>query len=149
MRATSSHLEFDLNLAKEQSEKNPVYYVQYAHARIKSILRFAETQNLLTEHEDWSNVDCSTLTAPAELNLVKLLLEFPETVARTAMSYEPHRLTNYLHEVAAAFHRFYHDHRVVGEDLVVMKARLGLCSATRTILANGFAILGISAPERM
>jgi arginyl-tRNA synthetase len=149
MRATSSHLEFDLDLAKEQSEKNPVYYLQYAHARIESILRFAVTQNLLTENEDWSNTDFSPLTSPVEMGLMKLLLEFPGSVASTAVSFEPHRLANYLHEVAAAFHRFYHDQRVVGEEVALAKARLGLCTATRTVLANGFAILGISTPERM
>lgn len=145
MRSVSSHLEFDLNLAKEQSENNPVYYLQYAHARIASILRFAEGQGVT----DLGAVKFELLTEPAEVDLVKLLLEFPDTVERTCMSFEPHHLPNYLRDVATAFHRFYHEHRVVIDDKGLSSARLSLCLATKTVLANGFAILGISAPERM
>lgn len=149
MRSTSSHLEFDLNLAKEQSEKNPVYYVQYAHARIASILRFAEEQGTFKTSDSLVGIDYSLLNGPAEIALTKLLLDFPETIELCAMNFEPHRLTTYLQDVATAFHRFYHEHRIVIPELDIAKARLALCLATKTVLANGCSILGIAAPERM
>jgi arginyl-tRNA synthetase len=149
MRSTSSHLEFDLNLAKEQSEKNPVYYLQYAHARIASILRFAEGQGTFSPSESFDQINFDLLKEPAEIALVKLLLDFPETVELCAESFEPHRLTTYLHDVATAFHKFYHEHRVVIPEIDLAKARLALCLAAKTVLANGCKILGISAPERM
>jgi arginyl-tRNA synthetase len=149
MRSTSSHLEFDLNLAKEQSEKNPVYYLQYAHARIASILRFAEGQGTFTADVRPESINTDLLTGAAEVALTKTLMEFPAWVESTAMSYEPHRLTTYLNDVATAFHRFYHEHRVVIPEQDLAQARLALCLATKTVLANGFKILGISAPEKM
>lgn len=147
MRAVSSHLEFDIDLAREQSENNPVYYLQYAHARIASILRFAERQGATRPALD--SIDFSLVSEPEEVTLTKLLLEFPDTVERTCMSFEPHHLVTYLRDVATAFHKFYHEHRVVTEDTPRTVARLALCLATKIVLANGFAILGISAPERM
>ncbi|MBI5464712.1 MAG: arginine--tRNA ligase [Ignavibacteriales bacterium] len=149
MRSTGSHLEFDLNLAKEQSEKNPVYYVQYAHARIASILRFAESQNVFAEGEDVSHINYALLVGPSEVGLAKLLLTFPDTIEAACYGYEPHRLVTYLGDVATAFHKFYHDHRVVIPEADLSKARLALCLAAKTVLANGCRILGISAPERM
>ncbi|MBM4168914.1 MAG: arginine--tRNA ligase [Ignavibacteria bacterium] len=151
MRASSSHLEFDLNLAKEQSEKNPVYYLQYAHARIASILRFAESEGISAEAADPLRIKDRThhLTGAAELALLKLLLEFPDIVESSALSYEPHRLTSYLHDVATAFHRFYHEHRVVIPERDLALARIALCRASMIVLANGLKILGVSAPERM
>jgi arginyl-tRNA synthetase len=149
MRSTSSHLEFDLNLAKEQSEKNPVYYLQYAHARIVSILRFAESQGTFSTAALPPTIQFGLLTGQTEVALAKLLMEFPGWVETTAMSYEPHRITTYLTEVATAFHKFYHDHRVVVPEQDLSQARLSLCLATKTVLANGFKILGISAPEKM
>jgi arginyl-tRNA synthetase len=149
MRSTSSHLEFDLNLAKEQSEKNPVYYLQYAHARIASILRFAEEQGTFKTSDSFAGIDYSLLKGPTEIALAKLLLEFPETIEFCAMSFEPHRLATYLQDVAAAFSRFYHEHRVVIPELELAKSRLALCLAAKMVLANGCGILGIAAPERM
>ncbi|MCU0452676.1 MAG: arginine--tRNA ligase [Bacteroidetes bacterium] len=149
MRANGTHLEFDLNLAKEQSEKNPVYYVQYAHARIASILRFASGEGGVRLPEDPSAIDFGLVAGPAEVVLTKLLLEFPRIVAGAAAALEPHRLPAYLTDVAMAFHRFYHDHRVVVPEAQVAQARLALCACTRTVLANGLGILGVSAPERM
>ncbi len=149
MRSISSHLEFDMELAKEQSEKNPVYYLQYAHARIASILRFAEGEGVFAGAQALAGADTTLLTGAAEVALAKLLLEFPDEVEATAASLEPHRLTAYLHEAATAFHKFYHDHRVVVPEKDVAQARLALCLATKTVLANGFKILGITAPERM
>jgi arginyl-tRNA synthetase len=149
MRSTSSHLEFDLNLAKEQSDKNPVYYLQYAHARIASILRFAEEQGTFNASDSLAGIDYSLLKGPTEIALAKLLLDFPETVELCAMFLEPHRLTTYLQDVATAFSRFYHEHRVVIPELDTAKARLALCLAAKIVLANGCSILGIAAPERM
>jgi arginyl-tRNA synthetase len=145
MRSIGSHLNFDLKLAKQQSEENPVYYLQYAHARIASIIRYAEAEGVvMNEHPD-----VTPLSQPEEIALVKLLVEFPDMVESCARTYEPHRLAEYLHDVAGLFHRFYHVHRVVTEDKLLSSARLALCMATKIVLANGFAILGISAPERM
>jgi arginyl-tRNA synthetase len=151
MRSVSSHLEFDLNLAKEQSEKNPVYYVQYAHARIASILRFAEGEGLLqaSSSTDYSTIDLALLKQPEEIALIKLLLDLPDTIESACFSYEPQRLTNYLHDVATAFHRFYHEHRVVTPERELSAARLALSLASKIVLANGCKILGITAPERM
>ena len=149
MRSTSSHLEFDLNLAKEQSENNPVYYLQYAHARIASILRFAEEQGTFKASDSITDIDYSLFKGPTEIALTKLLLDFPETIESCAMSFEPHRLTTYLQDVATAFHRFYHEHRIVIPELDIAKARLALCLATKTVLANGCKVLGITAPDRM
>jgi arginyl-tRNA synthetase len=156
MRSIGSHLNFDLTLAKKQSEENPVYYLQYAHARIASILRFAaesakEFGYELGRMEGFipSMEMVSFLKEPEELGLIKLLLDFPEMVESCAFTFEPHRLCDYLSEVATAFHSFYHNHRVVTNDERLTRARLALCLAARLVLANGFQILGITAPERM
>lgn len=146
MRSIGSHLNFDLKLAKEQSEENPVYYLQYAHARIASIIRYAEAEGLSVMG---TVPDVSLLSQPQELALVKRLADFPDIVESCAVTYEPHRLADFLHDVAGLYHRFYHEHRVVTENKPLSAARLMLCLATKTVLANGFAILGISAPERM
>ncbi len=148
MRATSSHLEFDMNLAKEQSEKNPVYYLQYAHARIASILRFADGQDTLRETSG-QKFRFDLMNEQSEVALAKLLLEFPEWVEGSCLAFEPHRLASYLQDVATAFHRFYHECRVVIPEVDLSRARLALCLATKIVLGNGFKILGISAPEKM
>ena len=145
MRSIDSHLNFDLKLAKEQSEENPVYYLQYAHARIASIIRYAESQGT---NKDMP-VDFSLLSQPEEVALMKLLSNFPDMVESCAAAYEPHRLAEYLHDVAGGFHKFYHLHRVVTEDKQLTAARIALCLGTKTVLANGFTILGIAAPEKM
>ena len=151
MRSTSSHLEFDIDLAKEQSEKNPVYYVQYAHARIASILRFAETEGVIqsADASGLQGVEFGLLKEASEVALAKLLLEFPGIVESACMGFEPQRLTTYLHDVATGFHKFYHDHRVVIPERDLSRARVGLCLASKMVLANGCTILGITAPESM
>ena len=146
MRTISSHLNFDLALAKQQSDENPVYYLQYAHARICSILRYAERESSTLPAE---TVDYELLRSPEELDLVRALLAFPDIVESCALSCEPHRLADYLHGLAGIFHRFYHEHRVVTDDTATTEARLALCFATRVVLRNGFSILGIGAPEQM
>ena len=145
MRGMGSHLNFDLSLAKEQSEENPVYYLQYAHARIAGIVRYAESQGVNIENK----YDLSVLNSPEELSLMKLLSEFPDIVESCARTFELHRLAEYLHDVAGNFHKFYHEHRVITDDARLTGPRIMLCFATKIVLANGFSILGIKAPERM
>jgi arginyl-tRNA synthetase len=151
MRSAGTHLEFDITLAKEQSEKNPVYYLQYAHARIASILRFAQQEGF--EISDYTSMAHSTVFSlikeKEEIDLLKTLLEFPEVVQSCALSFEPHRLTVYLREVAESFHRFYHEHRVINDDKQLMQARLALCLMAKIVIANGCKILGVSCPEKM
>jgi arginyl-tRNA synthetase len=144
MRTMSSHLNFDLALAKKHSDENPVYYLQYAHARIASLLRYAGG-----EHDGEESFSAELLTAVAETELIRTLLFFPETVESCAVTYEPHRLAEYLQGVATAFHRFYHECRIVTGDIPLTKARLALSRATQAVLRNGCAILGIRAPEQM
>ncbi len=145
MRAMQTHLNFDLKLAKTQSEENPVFYNQYAHARICSILRNAEEMGVHFQ----GTTDFSPLNEPAEMELILKLMEFPKIVLKCATEYEPHLLLTYMSEVSTAFHKFYTECRVLGEAPEITQARLGLCLATRTVLANGFRILSITAPERM
>jgi arginyl-tRNA synthetase len=143
MRTISSHLNFDLDLARRQSDENPVFYLQYAHARISSILRNAESVDVPADP------DLNLLVEPEEMALIRLLLQFPEMIESCALSYEPHRLADYLHVVAGSFHLFYHRHRVLTENKGLTGARLALCNAVRIVLRNGFTVLGIGAPEKM
>ncbi|MFZ4618992.1 MAG: arginine--tRNA ligase [Bacteroidota bacterium] len=151
MRSVGTHLEFDIALAKEQSDKNPVYYLQYAHARIASILRHAATDGIAVDNVDsmLSNTDFSLIKEKEEIDLLKKLLEFPEVVESCAGSFEPHRLTTYLREVAETFHRFYHEHRVINDDKQLMQARLTVCLMSKIVIANGCKILSVSCPEKM
>jgi len=150
-RSMTSHLNFDLTLAKTQSEENPVYYVQYAHARICSIIRHAQKESLDPEAE----ADLSLLKAREEIDLIKVLLDYPGIVSSAALDFEPHRLPAYLEEVATVYHRFQHagkrddSLRVVTKDIPLTLARLALCRAARLVLANGLSLLGISKPEKM
>jgi arginyl-tRNA synthetase len=150
-RSMSSHLNFDLTLAKTQSEENPVYYVQYAHARICSILRHAKREGYNPE----SKADLALLESPEETELIKILMAFPHIVTEAAVHFEPHRIPAYLEEVATAYHRFQHagkrddELRVVTDNKPLTLARLALCRATQTVLANGLSLLGISKPEKM
>ena len=144
MRAPGTHLEFDLDLAKEAGEKNPVFYLQYAHARIASILRKAEEAGLHA-----SGADLGLLTHPSAVDLTKVLLQFPDEIRGAAEAMGPHKLATYLREVAAQFSQFYRDCRILGEPEDVGAARLALATAAKTVLANGLSILGISAPEEM
>lgn len=144
MRRMESHLDFDLDLAKKQSDENPVFYVQYAHARICSILQHAEAKDVRREKPD-----LGMLTASEEMALIKHLLDYPDMVAGAAESREPHRVPTYLQELAGIFHAFYHKHRVVTDDPKLSNARLDLCQAVRIVLANGLGLLGVGAPERM
>ncbi|MBO6574848.1 MAG: arginine--tRNA ligase [Rhodothermales bacterium] len=145
MRSPNTHLEFDLDLAKEAGEKNPVFYLQYAHARIASIIRKAEEVGLQAGGE----ADLTLLVHEAEENLIKELMRYPAVLKRSAASYEPHRLATYLREVAVAFTQFYGNCRIIGEEEGIAVARLQLARAAQQVLASGLGVLGISAPERM
>lgn len=144
MRQPSTHLEFDIDQAKEASDKNPVFYLQYAHARIKSILRKAEEENL---RPDINQVNL--LVEEAEINLLKELLNFPDSIFSASEAKEPHRLIGFLNDVASAFHRFYHECRILGIDHSLASARLLLAEVTAAVMKNGLSILGIAAPEKM
>ena len=148
-RSASSQLTFDIDLALAQSNENPVFYIQYAHARVCSVKRKA-----LTEGADWTpqaGLDhLDTLTTSEELALALLLAKFPEVVANAAERLEPHDIANYLREVAAAFHGLYNAHKLVdGEHRNQSLARISLAEATRQVIANGLDLLGVSAPESM
>jgi arginyl-tRNA synthetase len=145
MRQMNAHLNFDLALAKTQSDENPVFYIQYAHARICSILSLAATKkiNLNTTR------DLAVLKEDAEINLIKHLTAFPGMVESSALSYEPHRLVGYLFDLATQFHKFYTECRVISEVKNITQARLALIDATRIVISNGLKILGISVPEKM
>ncbi len=141
-----SHLDFDLDLAKRQSRDNPVYYVQYVHARVASIFRIAAERGI---DADMTDPDLSALSLPEELQIMKHLADFPDMLAEAAETLEPHRVTFYLMELAEIFHAYYHDNRVLTEDSRIKKARLYLVEAVRQVVANGLGILGVSAPEKM
>ncbi|MBT3448043.1 MAG: arginine--tRNA ligase [Bacteroidetes Order II. Incertae sedis bacterium] len=145
MRSPNTHLEFDLDLAKEASDTNPVFYLQYAHARIQSILRKASELGLGNGLE----ADVTLLTHDAEITLMKTLMGLPDSIVRAATHSEPHRLAGYLREVAVAFSQFYNHCRIVGEEEKLAAARLQLARATALVLCNGLTVLGISAPDRM
>ena len=142
MRRTSSHLDFDLEVAKKQSAENPVFYVQYAHARICSILRSSS----LKINDD---LDLSVLKEKEELNLIKKLLEFQATLNICLATCDPYMLTVYLQELSESFHKFYDLHRVLGQDEVLTSARLALIKGTKIVLCCGLELLGVSQPESM
>ena len=145
MRSARRHLEFDLDLAREASDKNPVFYLQYAHARICSILRKAQETGFTFE----SDTDFAQLAHEAEIDLIKQIVQFPHVVSRIAEAREPHRLTSYLRDVAETFTRFYHVCRIIGEAPTVATARMALAQATQVVLQNGLRIMGIAAPSQM
>ncbi len=149
MRSNNTHLEFDIGLASEQSDKNPVFYLQYAHARISSVLRQAEERGVTVNASTIAGAETTLLVHPSEIDLLKLILRFPETVARAGEILEPQVIAEFLREVAAAFHKFYHDCRILGEAESLTNARFALAFAAKTVLRNGLQILGISAPEKM
>jgi len=150
MRSTSSHLDFDMDLAKSQNADNPAYYVQYAHARVASLLRVAAEKGQVPPTErDERLAAAALLIAPEERALLRAIAHFPELVAGTAAAEEPHRLTTYLDELAKSFHQFYHEHRVVTDDVALTQARLLLVRGVQQTVHNGLGLLGVSAPERM
>ncbi|HXV67299.1 MAG TPA: DALR anticodon-binding domain-containing protein, partial [Nitrospira sp.] len=172
MRDSKSHLEFDLELAKQRSADNPVYYVQYAHARIASLWRVAESRGIACPRP--SETDLTMLTDPDELGLIRKLSAYPAVLQASAVAYEPHRLTYYLQQLAALLHTFYNKHRILppaadsdvyeptreGQTGMEMPpresigpertaARLALMRAVQQVIRSGLGLLGITAPERM
>ncbi|MDZ5471770.1 arginine--tRNA ligase [Bacillus sp. 31A1R] len=146
MRSADTHMDFDLDLAVSQSNENPVYYAQYAHARISSILRQGEEQGYQADLD----ADFSLIGAEKEIELLKKLGEFPQAVAEAALKRMPHRITNYIYELASTFHSFYNAEKVLdAENVDRTKARLALIKTVQTTLKNALSLIGVSAPERM
>src|SRR3989338_10932732 len=143
MYSLNTHMDFDMALAKERSQKNPVYYVQYAHARISSILRKAGITKLQAPSSK-----LILLETKAELNLIRKLIELPEILADISKNYEVHRLPRYALELAREFHNFYEKERVITEDKKLTSARLSLVMATKTVLANALNLMGIKSPDK-
>lgn len=147
MRSPDSHLEFDLDLAKSQTNDNPVFYIQYAHARICSILRQLQEQG--RKPPEISEVNPALLKEEAELELLRKLADFPTEIAAAAELMAPHRIARYLHDLAGLFHSFYNSHRVITEDAALSDARLLLVQGVRIVLRNALGLLGLTAPEKM
>lgn len=145
-KSADTHLNFDLDLAKERSAKNPVYYIQYAYARICGILKKCKTKS---EKCKTKNQDLKFLTHPSEMNLIRQLVRFPEIVESCARDYQLQRIPKYVLELANDFHKFYQDCRVIGEDKNIERARIFLVSAVKIVLKNSLDLMGISAPEKM
>ncbi|MCX5998813.1 MAG: arginine--tRNA ligase, partial [Chloroflexi bacterium] len=143
-RSFDSQMDFDLELAKKQSADNPVYYVQYAHARIASIMRLAQEKNI-----GYAHGDVTLLVTEPELSLVRKMIELPEVIETVAGSLEPHHLPYYAQELATAFHSFYKQCRVVTEDEALTAARLKLVEAARIVFARTLHLMGMTAPEKM
>jgi arginyl-tRNA synthetase len=137
-------MDFDLELAKKESQDNPVYYVQYAHARISSILRLAEEKGIA-----YNDGNVTLLSAEPELALIRKMLLLPEMVETVVQTLEPHHLTYYAQDLATVFHSFYKQCRVVSQNEELTKARLKLVAAARQVLANTLHLMGMTAPEKM
>jgi arginyl-tRNA synthetase len=157
LTGADTHLDFDLELAKQKTMENPVYYVQYAYARLCNILKnaassqqpAASSQGLGTRDWGLEKTDFSLLKDEAEIDIIKKLMNYPDDVADCAEIMQPHHLVRYSRELAALLHSYYHKQRVICEDEALMKARLALVESTRIVLSNVLKLLGISAPERM
>ena len=148
MRKCEQHLDFDLDLAMSQSNDNPMYYIQYAHARVSSVFRqLAEKKMNYDEHSGLQNLN--VLTEQHELDLLNALSKYPELVEGAALKHEPHQLAHYLRDLANAFHTYYNAHQFIVDDDKLRHARLCLISATKQVLANGLGLLGVSAPDSM
>lgn len=147
MRSMDSHLDFDMDLAISTSNENPVFYVQYAHARVCSVYRQAEEQGITVYPV--RDVDLSKLTSEHEYNLLRKLGEFPEEIATAAKGHAPHRIVRYVYELASMFHSYYKAERVITDDAEQTQARLALLGAVRIVIKNALKLVGVSAPEKM
>ena len=146
-RNYESPLDFDLELAKQKTNDNPVFYVQYVHARIASILRKGKEEGI--QHITWEDESVATLKALEEINLIKTMSRYPEVIKSSAVNMEPHRLTFYLMGLASDFHAYYNKHRVLTDDPLLSHGRLYLITAVQKVIRNGLTLLGVSAPEKM
>jgi arginyl-tRNA synthetase len=145
MRSMNTHLDFDLELAADQSDKNPIFYLQYAHARICNIIKHGQESGLKLEIE----FDSSLLVHPEELNLLRYMVRFPEFMDLAYESFEPQIIANTLQELASRFHKFYGQCHVITDDKSLSNSRLALITSVKIIMNNGLNILGLSAPEKM
>jgi arginyl-tRNA synthetase len=143
MRRISSHLDFDIEAVKKESAENPVYYIQYAHARIWSIIEYGRKAKVP------ANFDSSALKEEEEITLLRMLRQFPMVVALSGKALEPYIVLQYLQDVATVFHSFYNKHRVVSDDLKLTRARMVLVDCVRIVLANGLRLVGVSLPKKM
>jgi arginyl-tRNA synthetase len=148
MRKSEQHLDFDLDLAKSQSSDNPVYYVQYAHARVASVLRQMAERGLERDPER-GLASLGRLSEPQEQALLTGLARYPEVVEAAALAHEPHQVVHFLRELANDFHVYYTSHQFLVDDVALRDARLSLVLAVQQVLANGLRLLGVSAPEAM
>ncbi|MDI6840806.1 MAG: arginine--tRNA ligase [bacterium] len=148
-RKCESHLDFDIELAKRESKDNPVYYIQYACARISSILRLAKEKGIEEVRPQPESAILSLLSTPEELLLIRKLIHFPEIIELASLELSPHFIPFYLIELATLFHNFYEKHRVISDNMPLTQARLTLVSAVRQVLSNSLSLIGITAPERM
>ncbi len=147
MRKFDAHLDFDLELAKSQTPENPVFYIQYAHARVESIKHQAKEKNIKIS---WNNAGClSKLANPMEIRVLRMLSQFEESILGAAKTLEPYRLVPYLMDLAGSFHRFYAENRVISDDLPLTQARMMLAIAVQTVIKSGLELLGVSAPLKM
>ena len=147
MRSSDTHLDFDLELAKKETPDNPVFYIQYAHARICSIFRAAEENGLIWDSS--AGVDLAPINEDEELAIIQAILAFPEIVEKSARALEVHRISHYLLDLVSKFHGYYSRHRVISDDKSLTQARLFLLDALRITIRNGFELMGISSPEKM
>jgi len=147
-RHYESPLDFDLELARKKTNENPVYYVQYVHARISSILKKGDEEKGIT-HVSWNEKTLSELTEPEEIQIIRQLMGYPETVRAGAELMEPHRITYYLMNLASFFHSYYNKHKVLTDDPNLTAARLYLVLAVKKVIRNGLTLLGVSAPDKM
>ncbi|MCX7780303.1 MAG: arginine--tRNA ligase [Negativicutes bacterium] len=148
MRSIDSQLDFDMDLAKSSSNENPVYYIQYAHARISSIFRQAEEAGITFAGAD-ARLNLALLNSPPEIDLIKKLGEFPDEISAAARERAPHRIARYAHELAGLFHGFYNQCRIIGVESELQQARLALVTAVRTVIRQALGVLGVAAPEKM
>lgn len=144
MRNYSSHMNFDLDLAKKQSDENPVFYLKYAHARIASILRMTEEQQLKASYEN-----LNLLSTEIEQRMIKHMIRYPEELYYSAVNFEPHKLANYLENLASLFHKFYTECRIIGSEKAIAEARIALILSVKITIKNGLSLLSIDAPEKM
>jgi len=149
MRKSDSHLDFDLELAKRQSSDNPVFYVQYAHARVASIFEQARKSGVVWNPSERETVAVERLQLAEELELIRQMIQFNDVLEESVRQLEPHRMVFYLLELAGEFHRYYNRHRVVSEDAELSRARLLLLENIQKTIRRGLEILGVAAPLRM
>ena len=151
---SDSQLDFDLDVAKMQSNDNPVFYVQYAHARLSSIFEVAKERGIPCDwaaqgSEERKRPNLEHINLPQEIAIIKQLGEYPEVLANCARCLEPHLIPYYLHELVSLFHSYYNQNRVLGEDPELTQARIYLAAAVRIVIRNGLELLGVAAPEKM